>query len=317
MKASVIAVGLIAAAIAISLIVVYTPPPDDFSLENPGWNGLSKLSSELRLRRVNSIPDERLLLDPSNATLLLIGPEAEFTQRETEFLTEFMNRGGIVILMDDFGSGNTLLQLLEVAPRFNGSLLLDPLFKERSSALPKIRAPAMNLSEIVLNYATVIEECGKPLAYSSFYSFLDVDSDGVWDAGEPEGPLVVACAVEMGKGELILVADSSVGINSMLDLGSNAIFLKKLIGDREVFIDESHWKPSRFAVAREWLLTAASLIAQPEVRYAVVAAAVVAVMRYRRGAGRGESEVEKVLMRNPTWDKALLEKLQREMRGER
>ena len=321
MRSSLI-MGIAAAVVAILLTIYFIPPIDDFSPDNPGWNGLSKLSSELRLHPISDIIQENLLSNPSNTTLLIIGPEKNFTESEAFVIKRFLESGGLVILADDFGSGNSLLELLGLSPRFNGSLLVDPLFKDRNMRLPKIRmlAPEMEeagIDELLLNYATVIDGCSKPLALSSSYSFLDVNLNGVWDVGEPRGPLTVACMLDVGDGRLLLISDSSMAINSMLRLSDNMLFLKMLAEDRKIVLDGSHWVPSNLALAKSLLRSLVGFLSAPEVRYSILAAVVLTVMRYRWPRKAAESEVERVLIRNPTWDREVLVRLEREMRGER
>ena len=319
MKGYAIVVGLIAATIVILLLIVVIPPPDDFNFYNPYWNGLSRFSSELCPHHLDSIIDRRLLMESTKYILFIIGPEKRFEISEAHFLRLLIENGGIVVLMDDFGSGNSLLQLLEISSRLNGSILLDPLFKEKMAALPKIRMLFMNVSDVVLNYATVIDDCQRAIGYSSFYAFLDVNSNGIWDENEPKGPLTVACEVPIGRGKLIVISDSSIGINSMISMGSNVEFLKELIDDRECFVDKSHWKPSQFMIVKEGLNLLLLLFSWPEVRYAVIIGAGLALIKLKlgRSVSAGKSEVDKVLMQNPTWNREVLEKLWREMCGER
>jgi len=317
MKVSLLA-GLII-GVAVAMLVLYTAPPiEDFNPLNPYWNGFSDLMSKFHAVELKSLLDENLFLDPSNTSLLIVGPEKEFSEDEAKIIKRFLKSGGQVILADDFGSGNQLLELLEVDVRFNGSLLVDPLFKERSMRLPRIRAMVLGVRELVFNYGTVLEGCPSPIAESSSYSFLDLDLNGEWSEGEPRGSFAAACSLSLGKGRLIIVADSSLWVNSMLQMRDNRKFLESLTGGRAVLIDESHWKPSSLTIAKRMLNISFSYITSPELRYALIALIIVALVRYRRRHRRAEEdEGEKVLMRNPTWDKGLLIKLEREMRGER
>ena len=316
MKVSLLA-GLIT-GIAVAMLILYTAPPiEDFNPLNPYWNGFSDLISEFHAVKLKSLLDEKLFLNPSNTSLLIVGPEKEFSEDEAKIIERFLKSGGQVILADDFGSGNQLLELLGVDVRFNGSLLVDPLFKERGMRLPRIRATALGVRELVFNYGTVLEGCPSPIARSSSYSFLDLDLNGKWSEGEPRGSFATACSLSLGRGRLIIVADSSLWINSMLQMRDNQKFLESLTGGRAVLIDESHWKLSSLTIAKRMLSISFSYIASPELRYALIALIIVALVRYRRRRRAEEGEVEKVLMRNPTWDKELLIKLEREMRGER
>ena len=247
--------------------------------------------------------------------LLIIGPERNFTEYEALILKRFLEVGGRIILADDFGSGNELLELLGVYARLNGSLLVDPLFKERNMKFPRIRdVKVSGVDEIVFNYATIIEGCQDPLALSSSYSFLDLNLNGEWDEGEPKGPFTVACKLNVGEGSLIIISDSSVWINSMFEMKDNRMLLEKLIGNRTMMMDYSHRVPSRLTSAKSMIESLTKMLATPEARYAILVGVILVITRYRKGIRAVESEVEKILMRNPTWDRELLLRLERERR---
>ena len=56
------------------------------------------------------------------------------------------------------------------------------------------------------------------------------------------------------------------------------------------------------------------ILATPEARYAILVGVILVITRYGKGIRAVESEVEKILMRNPTWDRELLLRLERERR---
>ena len=310
-----IAITLLLTIIVIMLIIYLAPSSEDFDPENPYWNGFSNLYTVHHPQLIKDILDERLFPSPSNTALLIIGPERNFTGYEALILRRFLEAGGRIILADDFGSGNELLELLGVDARLNGSLLVDPLFKERNMKFPRIRDVKISgVDEIVFNYATIIEGCQNPLALSSSYSFLDLNMNGEWDEGEPKGPFTVACRLNVGEGSLIIISDSSIWINSMLEMKDNHMLLEKLIGNRTVMMDYSHRVPSRLTSAKSMVESLIRILATPEARYAILVGVILVITRYGKGIRAVESEVEKILMRNPTWDKELLLRLERERR---
>jgi len=314
MRRSIIAASLLT-IIAITLIIYIAPSSEDFDPSNPYWNGFSSLYIAYHPQLIKDPLDERLLQNPSNTTLLIIGPEKNFTKYEAWILRRFLETGGRIILADDFGSGNELLRSLGVDVRLNGSLLVDPLFKERNMRFPRIRDVRLSgIDEIVFNYATILEGCGRPMALSSSYSFLDLNANGRWDEGEPKGPFIVACGLDVGEGRLIAVSDSSIWINSMLEMEDNRMLLERLIENRSLAMDYYHRTPSRLASAKSAVEYLGRVIAMPEARYAILVGLILVIAKYTRGARAPESEVEKILMRNPTWDRELLQRLEREMR---
>ena len=316
MRRSIMIIVAITVIVLISIIYL-APSTDDFNPENIGWNGISDFLQKFDSASIIDRLDEKILFNPPNTTLLIIGPEKSFTKHEADILIEYIKSGGIVILADDFGSGNELLKMLDVGLSLDGSLLVDPLFNEKDKNLPKIIHLRIDeVDELVFNYATIVKGCPSSIAYSSSYSYLDLNLNGMWD-DEPKGPFEVACKVRIGRGELIVISDSSIIINSMLKLGDNLGFLEKLILDRRVLVDGSHWIPSTLTFAKEVLNSLISMISIPELRYTILIGIVFMVMRYKIIAEEIKSEIEKILMRNPGWDRELLTKLEREMRGER
>jgi hypothetical protein len=310
-------VGVIIALIAGISIVCVMPPADDFNPENTYWNGMSTARAELNLQPVSMSAIGRL---DSSSALLIIGPSKPITDGEAESVKSYVSKGGLLILADDFGTGNSLLEKLGVKFRLSGNLLVDPLFKERGKVLPKIvkleKVPTSHISELVLNYATTIEGSGfRVLAYSCSFSYLDLNLNFKHDAGEPKGPFPVIVETSYGKGKIIVISDSSFLINSMVGLGDNLEFVRAVAGDRRILLDTSHWTPSLHSKARATLLYFFGLLNIPEVKYSVVMLALIFISMVKiKPAKTIISEVEEVLKRHPTWNKKLLEKLDKELR---
>ena len=108
------------------ILALATPMVSDtteFSMYNAGWNGCSNIAvktyAEGKFQPTFTVDTNELTitpksfaeypLDPKNATILLIGPRSEFSSREADYIQSFLRKGGMVLLADDFGSGNDLL----------------------------------------------------------------------------------------------------------------------------------------------------------------------------------------------------------------
>lgn len=244
-----------------------------FSIYNtstdPG-DGCSELASELvsngyevhplisSLSVINSIP--------SNQVLCIIGPTHFFSIIEISALLDFFMNGGSLLLVDDFGSANNILDGLAVYSdtwpkrtvnlmvvsdiRFSHGLLLDASINE--NGLPLL--PVINSfndggrifspgHHVVMNYASSIEGAsGYELAASSTNSWIvagDVYSH-VINAGDPNyiaynatrgdqpGPLPVMLEMQVMNGTLIMLSDPSIFINNMIDRGTNRRFAVEL-----------------------------------------------------------------------------------------
>ena len=252
---------LVLSAFLLSLLVIRTfPLREDFRVENEAWNGLSefaRFAEASPLRSPSALPEGGALI------LLLRKPPEE---GEAEGISDFIRRGGRVLLLDDFGFGNKLLEEMGVGVRFWGKPLKDPLFNYRNEDFPLIfsLAPETEAQELILNHPTALKNAEglEILASSSRYSFVDENGNGRWDREEPGGPFPVAARLRMGKGELVLISDSSLIINGMRDLGDNFAFTRKLCGEGPLFLDQSHLPESPLASAKRKLEDARAFVSR-------------------------------------------------------
>ena len=239
----------------------------DFSIYNPGWNGCSDLAVKTyetgRFQPRFYVDENELTLvqksftesqvEAENATLLVIGPKLVFSEEEAEYVHSFLSAGGVVLVADDFGSGNTLLTQLNTTSRFSGELLLDLSFEKNASFVAvfefsqNVHPITRNTSHILLNYPTALvsSENATVLAYSSEMSWLDVVENGKHDDSEQKGPFSLLSVEPYGLGELVLFSGPSALINSMKDKFGNSVFRDNLFeylfdGRSTVLIDESH-----------------------------------------------------------------------------
>lgn len=308
--------SLTLSVIICSILLALYPEVNDFRLGNPFWNGMREADSLLKPTILNSYSELPTL--GYNLTLLLIGPERDFTVDEAEAIKRFMSNGGQVILADELGYGNTLLEKLNLPVRIDGGLVLDPLFKERNAKLPKARyISESHTIEVILNHASIIRGCSKPILLTTSYSYLDINMNNAWDLGEEKGPFTVGCILKIGEGELIVFSDSSLFINSMIILGQNRGFLLDIIGDRKVLVDSLHWSQTIFTLAKSTVMQVFEIFNTVEARYTVIVSAILLIVKFTPTKRKTINRilVEEILKLNPSWDKQVLEKLVREIRS--
>jgi len=323
----IVILGLGAAIMVVLGLAWAVPPIDDFLLENPFWNGLSELDSRIHPFEASDLA--RLLdavLRPSDSALLILGPSEPFTDEEVDAVRDFLEAGGLVVLAEDFGVGNVLLEGLGVHARFSGRVLLDPLFKDKDSRMPRMidftASPyTRGLSALTLNYATVLTDVGdgvRVLARSTSFSYLSGDLSVPPEEAEHVGPFPVMASVRYGKGDLVLVSDSSLFINSMLSMDDNDALLKNLVDGRVVYVDISHWSPSLLTQFKGVLARVYDVAGATEVKYSLVAVLAIMIFKVRwdgKDVREERDEVEYVMREHLDWDRALLERLKR-LRGE-
>ncbi len=262
------------AALVSGLSIWFYPSLQDFVAANTVWNGLSRFSSETGAAYVDSL--DTLPADAGGALLAI--PCRPYSPEDIARLGAFIQAGGTLLLMDDFGYGNEVLAGLGVDIRFNGKPLLDPLFCYRNAGMPRIShftedIAAAGISSILCNHPTALTGAGaEAIAFSSATGFLDTNDNGKRDESEPAGLLPVAARVSLGAGRLVLVADPSLIINTMLDRADNRKFIELISGNPGGFIiDRDHINRAPLDISKVGLARFRTIIAGPYALVGVIA----------------------------------------------
>lgn len=292
---------LTSAALSLTIVVLLTwvyPVNADFWVDNPGWNGHNTLA---RSYGALEAPLERLAaLDPKNYTIIIAGPSKPFTPSEVQAVRVFLMKGGRVVVADDFGTANQLLESLGAPLRITEGVLVDPLLNLGEGRLP---LAYWSGGRLALNYAAALNTTGcrgcRVLATSSFFSYLDLNGNGVRDPAEPAGPLPVAASLSFMGGELVVVSDSSVFINSMLRREGNARFLDRLLQSTRPALDSAHWEENTLADLKTLLAYAYRILSSPEVKYSLAAAAPFGLVALRRREELVEKLKESRILSSP------------------
>ncbi|MFC2007083.1 DUF4350 domain-containing protein [Chloroflexota bacterium] len=263
---------LLAAAIVILLLIVawFSPSVVDFRTDNPSWNGLQDIAVSYPILPLESLSE--LPAAPSGSTLIIV-PYLDFTAEEFMQLDNFVTDGGTLILADDYGYGNHVLEYLGLDVRFTGQTLLDPLSNYKNSWFPKITyfnnpGPiAANIQSLVLNHATGLTNVTMEniMAQSSRFSYLDSNNNQIRDEDETTGPLPVISHHSLGKGKVIVIADSSIFINSMRAIADNDILLQYIgtLTPINLFFDQSHLPPSNLSKTKDILVRIHDFLVTP------------------------------------------------------
>ena len=199
-----------------------------FDLAGSDWEGCAELvrlaRSELGTTRVVATAQiDFHELRPEDG-LLLLYPEKGL---DVDELSKFMKAGGRVVLLDDFGRGDTLLRHfgMERVPsprrpaeflRKNPQLAL----AEPASAHPVVS----DVTRVVTNHPT-------GLSHPDLSPVLKIRGNG-------EADVYVAVAGAVGQGRLLAVGDPSMVMNSMLRYGGNKAFARGLV---RYAVDQDSW----------------------------------------------------------------------------
>lgn len=190
-----------------------------FDLAGEDWEGCVELvrlaRSELGASKVvvtNQLDFHDLTPDDG---LVLLYPEKNL---DVDELTKFMHAGGRVVLLDDFGRSEGLLEYFKIgrvaSPRKPAEFLRkNPqlALAEPASAHPVVA----DVSRVVTNHPT-------GLTHKGLSEVLKIRGNG-----EPD--VDVAVAGQVGSGRLLVVSDPSIVMNSMLRYAGNKAFARGLV----------------------------------------------------------------------------------------
>ncbi|MFC1999050.1 DUF4350 domain-containing protein, partial [Chloroflexota bacterium] len=269
-------------------VIWFLPPSADFFVSNTGWNGISEFANRMKATVVDTL--EEIPGSPDNTALVLI-PYTEFMPAELDKISSYVSGGGTLILMDDYGHGDEVLEALGVGYSFNNSALLDPLNNDGNDKFPKI--VNMNDSSLTFNVATLVFNHAVGLvnvpdtevvARSSVFSFVDIDGDMLYDDDlEAQDSSAVVANSPVGEGRVIAISDPSIIINSMIDMEDNykimvnAVQLEHI--NTEVYLDQSHLPKERLSKVQSVLKTARDAAAYPVALLVIVGAVLLITLR--------------------------------------
>jgi hypothetical protein len=204
----------------IGMLVAHAAWGGAFDLNGSDWEGGSEL---VRLARAE-LGSARVVagdvldfsdLKPDDGVILLY-PERSL---DVDELSKFMRAGGRVILLDDYGRGESLLtafrmQRLPAPKRPAESLRHNPQLALAEPASP--HPVVTDVNRVVTNHPT-------GLGHPDLSPVLKIR------ASEGERDVAVAVAGAVGQGRLLAVGDPSIVMNAMLRYSGNKTFARGLI----------------------------------------------------------------------------------------
>lgn len=200
----------------LSLSLLATPTrADEFDGSSSAWNGLLDFVTLARERGLDFRETRRLRWADlaEEDVLIIIYPEQVL---DLESLAAFVIDGGRVVLFDDFGGSDAFLGRLSLAriwplphelphEHFVDGEYDWPIFR------PTGRHPLLlGVREVVANHPAVLQNVGGPVV--------------AYDHG---GGLVYD--MKLGEGRVLVIADSSIPINSMLGVADNRHFVQNIL----------------------------------------------------------------------------------------
>ncbi len=307
------------AALALSITwAAMSPVQDAYLVANSGWNG----TSELGRRGFLPVSEDmaNVLSSPDVGVLMILGPSREFSRVEAELMASFVKKGGMLVIADNLGSGNGLLELLGLPVSFDGRLLMDTLFYRKQPVFSLVfdlqqSEFSIGIDELALNHATALNVRDssnvRVLAQSSRFSFLDDNQDGKKEADEPAGPFPVWVEVQLGKGSVLLFSSPASFTNGMIHEGQNGILIENVINTwfvrasssglqseaAHLLLDETHLGFSEFSVPKlivqsfvAAVLSGTMSLTQKMILTGVAAAILALRFTYRRPKAQAEMD---------------------------
>ena len=283
---------ILVALVSLASIWLY-PSVQAFMASNTMWNGINKFSRAYNVQNIDSVA--ALPTDPKQDVLIVV-PYTHFSTDELIQMKQFVENGGELILMDDFGYGNSFLEYAGVPARFDNTSLLDPLFNYKNEYFPRILdfnagVTGSGIKLIAFNHGTALSGVSQSqaLAWSSNMSFLDTNQNGNLDPGEPKGPFVVAASISLGEGTIDLVSDSSLIMNAAAGSNDNNAFVNYLMNSNgtpaKVLFDRSHVTKSPLDASKIKLNNVRGVLSNPYTLVGIIALVFVIITWYiyRRG----------------------------------
>jgi len=250
--------------------IVFYPSHEDFMRSNPFWNGLKDFSRKTHAELVTEMDQ----IKPGTNNILLSIPYRQYSDNDLKLVTAFVQNGGTLLIMDDYGYGNQVMNALTAGITFNGKPMLDPYLCYHNEKLPVITDFDKSIQDagvksVTLNHATALTVSGpiQILAKSSNSAFIDQYENLAQDSGEAQGPFVIAAKVALGQGAVIAVADPSILINSMDKRADNELFIDQLIavtgGNPKIYVDTIHLPKKNLDHAKDYWETVKKRMANP------------------------------------------------------
>ncbi len=233
--------AVLAAGIGVAMLTWLHPADTDYSAAGRGWNGLQRTTRELNAVTLAAAGEYALLAPPG--TLILV-PSMLPERSVLGNVNGFVRGGGVLVLLDDYGYGNDVLEALGAPIQFSGRPLVDPLHCDTNETMPKAKVSTVSAADaeaLTMNHGSwlVLGAGAETWARSSYFSYGDADNNRKWDGGEPEGPLPVGASWVCGEGQVVVVADASLLINSMVERSDNLEVLSRFVR-APVYIDQAY-----------------------------------------------------------------------------
>jgi len=213
---------LVVAAVVLAGIVTlsYCGSTDaELSRFNGGWNGTSAFYDQMERAGHAAISYDTLSKAGDRGTIILVEPSRIPEETDADLLRTFVRDGGTLVVIAKNESANAILNAAGSTIRIDESVL-SSIDMEYADPRMVIAYPAGNhtllegIESIALNQPSTVTG-GVPLMKSSVISWIDTNSNGRADGSETFGKQTVMAHEYLEEGEVIVLSDSGILLNSM------------------------------------------------------------------------------------------------------
>jgi hypothetical protein len=219
---------------------------DDYSRYNVQWNGTSTFFSHLDDKGAQTVTDPAELVTYDHALLLVIAPDGPPDQERTRAYKNFLAHNNTLLLCDDTGAVSPLLEdlqsIISVLPGTVSSVERDYVTTAAVRGYATGNHTLVDgVSAVLFNRPRALEG-GTPLLQTSLLSWVDENENGRIESEESVGQYCLGAYEEIGGGELVVVGDPGIFLNSMAGLGEgNEVFLENILALRPVVLVDEGW----------------------------------------------------------------------------
>lgn len=213
----------------------------EYSSFNTDWNGCSKFTKQIYDSKIDITPIYSPYDDynfDKNGVLFIIGPEIGFSDIEIEKIENFLENGNTLVIADDFGTSNQILEKLNISNKFTKNKINDIFYISNENLIEYQIPESHGGGVLVTNIPT----------YTSKTGFITTSNFS--KSSSKTGSLTLISEMNYGNGKIILIADPDVFTNGLYEYNQNFLenFLERLNSDH-IYIDEIHHKDFGYEIS--------------------------------------------------------------------
>ncbi len=237
MKKSIIIVSLLVMIAAVILIAQFATTDAEYSRYNINWNGTSDFFGMAADEKFVYSYDD--LPAAGGNTLLLIAPGTDFTG-----LADFLYRGNTIIIADQSENANIFLEDIGSSMRVHDEQVRSTSMEYKDMGIFRGTVEGdlfvSNVTTLTFNYPGYVTG-GDVVAATSYLSWIDTNANNIPDSNETLKVYSLIASENIGNGRVIIIADPSVFINSMLIRTNteNMQVINALLG-QDLIIDQTN-----------------------------------------------------------------------------